>query len=50
MTWGPTLVELNGDAFVLDGPQHGTVRLDEHHGDSDLDELDLGGDTDPLAA
>ena len=47
----PNLAQLNRDAFVLDQPQHSTVRLDEHHRDSDLDELDLGDDDqDPAAA
>jgi len=47
----PNLVQLNRDAFVLDQPQQSTVRLDEHRGDSNLDELDLGDDhQDPAAA
>ena len=48
----PNLAQLNRDAFVLDEPHQSTVRLEEHRGDSDLDELDLGDDDDqdPVAA
>jgi hypothetical protein len=38
----PNLAQLNRDAFVLEEPQHSTVRLEQHRGDSNLDELDLG--------
>jgi hypothetical protein len=38
----PNLAQLNRDAFVLDEPVQSTVRLDEHRGDSDFGELDLG--------
>ncbi|MGB0098216.1 MAG: hypothetical protein WBP81_37465, partial [Solirubrobacteraceae bacterium] len=47
----PNLAQLNRDAFVLDEPDHSTVRLEERRGDCDLDELDLGehDDQDPAA-
>jgi hypothetical protein len=38
----PNLVRLNRDALVLAEALESTVRLDEHHGNSDLSELDLG--------
>jgi hypothetical protein len=38
----PNLAQLNRDAFVLDDALESTVRLEEHRGDSDLGELDLG--------
>ena len=38
----PRLTQLNRDAFVLDEALESTVRLEEHRGDSDLAELDLG--------
>jgi hypothetical protein len=37
----PNLAQLNRDAFVVDEAES-TVRLDEHRGDSDLADLDLG--------
>jgi hypothetical protein len=46
----PNLAQLNRDAFVLDEPLRSTVRLEEHRGDSDLDELDLGDDQQDPAA
>ena len=42
----PALVELNRDAFVQDTASESTVRLEQHRGDSDLDELDLGENPD----
>ena len=38
----PHLAQLNRDAFVLDEALKSTVRLEEHRGDSDLGDLDLG--------
>jgi hypothetical protein len=38
----PALVQLNHDAFIQDAASESTVRLEQHRGDSDLDELDLG--------
>lgn len=40
----PNLAQLNRDAFVIDEALESTVRLEEHRGDSGLDELDLGQD------
>jgi hypothetical protein len=37
----PSLAQLNRDAFVVDEAES-SVRLDEHRGDSDLADLDLG--------
>jgi hypothetical protein len=37
----PNLAQLSRDAFVVDEAES-TVRLDEHRGDSDLTDLDLG--------
>jgi len=39
----PNLAQLNRDAFVVDEAET-TVRLDEHRGDSDLGDLDLGAE------
>jgi hypothetical protein len=36
----PNLAQRNRDAFVID--EESTVRLNEHRGDSDLADLDLG--------
>lgn len=41
----PNLAALNRDAFITDTDTQSTVRLDQHRGDSALDELDLGDDT-----
>ena len=41
----PNLAQLNRDAFVPQEPLQSTVRLDQHRGDCDLAELDLGEDT-----
>jgi len=38
----PNLAQLNRDAFVLDEALESTVRVDEHRGDSELTDLDLG--------
>lgn len=38
----PNLVRLNREALVLAEALESTVRLEEHHGNSDLSELDLG--------
>jgi hypothetical protein len=40
----PTLVDLNRDAFVLDGEHETTVELQAHRSESDLADLDLGDD------
>ncbi|MBV9197708.1 MAG: hypothetical protein JO168_26530 [Solirubrobacterales bacterium] len=40
----PTLVELNRDALVIDRNTRSTVDLDQHRGDSSLEDLDLGDD------
>jgi hypothetical protein len=45
----PNLAQLNRDAFVIDEALESTVRLDEHRGESDLGDLDLG-DEDASAA
>jgi hypothetical protein len=37
----PNLAQLNRDAFVVDEAES-SVRLEEHRGDSDLNDLDLG--------
>ena len=37
----PALVELNHDAFVIEQARS-SVDLDKHHGDSWLEDLDLG--------
>ena len=37
----PALVELNGEAFVIE-EVHSRVDLDKHRGDSGLEDLDLG--------
>jgi hypothetical protein len=37
----PNLAQQNRDAFVVDEADS-SVRLDEHRGDSDLTDLDLG--------
>lgn len=36
------LAQLNRDAFVIDEALESTVRIDEHRGESDLADLDLG--------
>ena len=41
----PNLAQLNRDAFVLDEALESTVRLEQHRGDSDLSDVDLGDDT-----
>jgi hypothetical protein len=46
----PRLVELNKDAFVVDGGIESSVDLDAHRADTDLDELDLGDDEHAAAA
>src|SRR4051794_14536195 len=46
----PRLVQLNKDAFILDGGIESSVDLDAHRADSDLDELDLGDEEHPAAA
>jgi hypothetical protein len=38
----PNLSPLNRDAFVIDEVLESTVRLEEHRGDSGLEDLDLG--------
>jgi hypothetical protein len=38
----PALAQLNRDAFVLHEALESTVRLEEHRGDSDLTDLNLG--------
>lgn len=38
----PALAQLNRDAFVLDEALESTARLEEHRGDSDLTDLNLG--------
>ncbi|MBV9196871.1 MAG: hypothetical protein JO168_22265 [Solirubrobacterales bacterium] len=38
----PTLVELNRDSFVIDPGTRSTVDLDQHRGDSSLEDIDLG--------
>jgi hypothetical protein len=47
-TLSPNLAQLKRDAFVVDEAES-TVRLEEHRGDSDLTDLDLG-DEDASAA
>jgi hypothetical protein len=46
----PGLVELNRDAFVVDGSVETTVDLDGHRAASDLDELALDDEPDSKAA
>jgi hypothetical protein len=40
----PALAAKHRDVFIVDESGETTVALDAHRGDSDLDELDLGGD------
>jgi hypothetical protein len=46
----PRLAALHRDAFVFDQPLETTVELAAHRAESDLDDLDLGDDTDAGAA
>jgi hypothetical protein len=46
----PRLAALHRDTFVFDEPLETTVALAAHRAGSDLDDVDLGDDTDPAVA